>query len=136
MIAALICVVSIMTFAQFFVSYTRTILTSVGGIELSPRVRELVGIADGPISSADFGRLLQLVHLCSEGRDDRADIRAVGAYYRALRFVDLSVRPLAPRISEWLERERQRCSHFAAVALDRRIAHNMSIYGRQITEGL
>jgi hypothetical protein len=136
MIAALICVVSIMAFAQFFLSYTRTILITAGGVALSPRVREVVGIADGPISAADFGRLLQLLHLCSETPDDQAQIRVVGAYYTALRFVDLSVRPLVPRISAWLERERQRCSYFAAVALDRRIAHNLSLYGRQIAEGL
>ena len=49
MIAALICVVSIVAFAHFFVSYTRTILISAGGVELSPRVRELVGIADGQL---------------------------------------------------------------------------------------
>ena len=136
MIAAFICVFSIAAFAHFFVSYTRTILISAGGVELSPRVRELVDIAEGPIAGADFGRLLQLVHLCSETRDDRTDIRAVAAYYRALRVADLSVRPIAPRISVWLERELQRCSHFAAVALDKRIAHNLTIYGRQIAEGL
>ena len=136
MIAALICVVSIVAFAHFFVSYTRTILISAGGVALSPRVREVMGIADGPISAADFGRLLQLVHLCSETPDDEGQIRAVGAYYGALRFVDLGVRPLVPRISSWLERERERCSYFVAVVLDRRIAHNLSLYGRQISEGL
>jgi len=136
MIAAFICIVSIAAFAHFFVSYTRTMLVSTGVVELSPRVRELVGIANGPIAAADFGRLLQLVHLCSETREGRADIRAVGAYYHALRFLDVSVRPIVPRISGWLEGERQRCSHFAAVVLDQRIAHNLTIYGRQITDGL
>ncbi len=136
MIAAFICVFSIAAFAHFFVSYTRTMLISAGGVELSPRVRELAGIANGPIAAADFGRLLQLVHLCSETPDDQADIRAVGAYYHALRAVDVSIRPMSPRISGWLQRELQRCSHFAAVALDKRIAHNLTIYGRQIEEGL
>jgi hypothetical protein len=136
MIAALICIVSMFAFAQFFVFYTRTILISTGSVELSPRVREVMGIADGAITAADFARLLQLLRLCSENPDSQAQIRVVGVYYRLLRFVDLSVRPILPRISGWLEREGRSCSHFAAVALDRRIAHNRSLYGRQIEEGL
>jgi len=136
MIAAFICVVSIAAFAQFFVSYTRTTLISTGGVELSPRVRQVMGIAEDKIAAADFSRLLQLVHLCPERHEDQTAIRAVGIYFFGLHLLDSHVRPLVPRISAWLDNERRKCSYFAAVALDRRIAHNLSLYGREIAEGL
>jgi hypothetical protein len=121
---------------QFFVSYTRTILTSTGAIGLSARVREVMGISEDNITAGDFARLLQLVRLCPERRDDQAEIRAVGIYYFLLHFLDAHVRPLVPRISKWLERERRSCSYYAAVALDRRIEHNLSLYGREMAENL
>jgi hypothetical protein len=136
MIASLICVVSIAAFAHFFVSYTRTTLIATGAVELSAHVRQVLGIAEDKIGGADFGRLLQLVHLCPERHEDQAEIRAVGVYYFVLHLLDSHVRPLVPRISAWLENERRSCSYFAAVALDRRIAHNLSLYGREIAEGL
>jgi hypothetical protein len=136
LIAAFICVASVVAFMQFFVSYTRTTLTSTGAVELSARVREVAGIVGDNIAGSDFARLLQLVHLCPERRDDQVEIRAVGAYYFLLRSLDSYARPLVPRISTWLERERRSCSYFAAVALDRRIEHNLSLYGREMAENL
>ena len=58
MIAALICVISIAAFLQFFVSYCRSILASSRKFELSDRVREVTGIADHDVAADDFNRII------------------------------------------------------------------------------
>jgi hypothetical protein len=136
MIAALICVVSAAIFLQFFVSYCRSILASSKNIALSDRVREVTSIADHEVAADDFNRLLQLVRLCPERGDDRSEIRAVGTYYGLLGMLNRVSRPLAPRVAAWLEQERQSCSYFAAVALDRRISYSRDLFTQQITDRL
>src|SRR5580692_665351 len=134
MIAALICVISIAAFLQFFVSYCRSILASSRKFELSDRVREVTGIADHDVAADDFNRLLQLVRLCPERGDDRSELRAVGTYYGLLGALNRVSRPVAPRFAVWVEQERKSCSYFAAVALDRRISYSRDLFTQQITD--
>ena len=42
-------------------------------------------------------------------------------------------RPLAPAVANWTEQERAGCAYFAAVALDRRIAHNRDLMAQQMS---
>jgi hypothetical protein len=134
MIAALICVISIAAFLQFFVSHCRSILAASRGVELSNRVREVTGVANASLSADDFHRLLQLVKLCPEQSDDQVDIRAVGTYFTILRALDAICLKLFPGASEWAERECASCSYFAAVALDRRISHSRDLLIQQAAE--
>jgi len=136
MIAALICVISLAAFLQFFVSYCRSILASSRKVELSDRVREVTGIASESVGADDFDRLLQLVRLCPERADDQAEIRAVGTYYGLLYFVGRLTRPLVPGVAAWVEQERRSCSYFAAVALDRRISYSRDLFSQQIADRL
>jgi len=136
MIAALICVISIAAFLQFFVSYCRSILASSRKIVLSDRVREVTGIANHDVHADDFNRLLQLVRLCPERGDDQSEIRAVGTYYGLLAVLHRVSRPLAPGFAAWVQRERQSCSYFAAVALDRRISYSRDLFTQQISDRL
>jgi hypothetical protein len=136
MIAALICVISIAAFLQFFVSYCRSIIASSRKFELSDRVREVTGIADHDVAADDFDRLLQLVRLCPERGDDRSEIRAVGTYYSLLAVVNRVSRSLVPALAAWTEQERQSCSYFAAVALDRRISYSRDLFTQQIADRL
>ncbi|MGA7916134.1 MAG: hypothetical protein WCA00_12920 [Candidatus Acidiferrales bacterium] len=136
MIAALICVISIAAFLQFFVSYCRSILASSRKFELSERVREVTGIADHDVAADDFNRLLQLVRLCPERGDDRSEIRAVGTYYSLLAVVNRASRSMVPALAAWTEQERQNCSYFAAVALDRRISYSRDLFTQQISDRL
>jgi hypothetical protein len=136
MIAALICVISLAAFLQFFVSYCRSILASSRKIELSDRVREVTGIASENVGADDFDRLLQLVRLCPERADDQTEIRAVGTYYGLLYFVGLLTRPVVPSVAAWVEQERKSCSYFAAVALDRRISYSRDLFSQQIADRL
>jgi hypothetical protein len=136
MIAALICVMSLAVFAQFFVWYCRSILAPSRKVVLSERVQEVTGIADQEVAPNDFHRLLQLVRLCPERGDDRSEIRAVGTYYGILAVVKHIAVVTGPRMSQWVDHERQDCSYFAAVALDRRISYSRDLFTQQISDRL
>jgi hypothetical protein len=40
---------------------------------------------------------------------------------------------LIPSLRAWTESERSQCAYFAAVALDRRIAHNRDMFAEQMS---
>lgn len=124
MIAALILVISLAALLQFFISYCRSIIAAYRKVELSEQAREVAGISVDRVDGEEFQRLLQLVRLCPEPGDDTFEIRAVRAYYTFLNFLRALFRPVAPGVNSWLDEERSGCAYFAAVALDRRIAHN------------
>ena len=134
MIASLICVISVATFLQFFVSYCRSALATSRKVHLSDHVQEITGIAGANVAGADFPRLVQLVRLCPEQGDDQTEIRAVGAYYVLLNVVGRIARFAIPRLADWTEQERQSCSYFAAVALDRRISYSRGLYSQHLAE--
>lgn len=136
MIAAVICVSSLAVFAQFFIWYCRAIVAPSLKVALSDRVREVTGIANHEVGADDFDRLLQLVRLCPERGDDRSEIRAVGTYYGLLAAVDRVSGSLAPGLAAWARHERQNCSYFAAVALDRRISYSRDLFTQQISDRL
>jgi|ERR1700675_1246260 len=136
MIAALIYVVSVAVFLQFFVYYCRSILAASRKVELSTRVREVTGIANEDVAAEDFGRLLQLVRLCPERGDDQAEIRAVGAYYTLLNILRRVSSPVVPGVAAWAQQERRSCSYFAAVALDRRISYSRDLFTQQVADRL
>lgn len=121
MIALTIFVLSLGTLAQFVVSYCRTILVTYNKVELSSRVRE---IAEGKsdLAGSDFDSLLQLLRLAPGLDDDARAMRAVTAYYRVARLASKLVSPISREAARWFEAELSLCYHFAAVALDRRLA--------------
>ncbi|HXU48157.1 MAG TPA: hypothetical protein VN727_03860 [Candidatus Binatia bacterium] len=132
MIASLICVISGAALFQLMAAYCRSILASSRRVELSERVREVGGFRGDSVGVGDFGRLLQLVRLCPQRTDDQADIRAVGAYYGALRILNRASGAFVPRIAAWANRECEKCSYFAAVALDRRISYSRDLFFQQL----
>jgi hypothetical protein len=132
MIASLICVFSCGALMQLMAAYCRSILASSRRVELSDRVREVGGFRGDSVSVGDFGRLLQLVRLCPERGDDHSDIRAVGAYYKALRALNRVTASIVPQIAAWANRECESCSYFAAVALDRRISYSRDLFSQQL----
>ncbi len=136
MIAALILVISLAALLQFFVSYCRSAIATCSKKELSEQAREVTGIQDHGVAGEEFQRLVQLVGLCPEPGDDRFEIRAVRNYYRLLSLVRALMRRLAPGVASWAERERAGCAYFAAVALDRRIAHSRDLLAQQMANQL
>ncbi|HEV2385703.1 MAG TPA: hypothetical protein VGS20_00465 [Candidatus Acidoferrales bacterium] len=131
MIAALILVVSVAAFFQFFLFYTRSLLAGARHFALSENVLEIIGIDGQMVQPAQFGRLLQLVELCPGPGNDDMGIRAVRTYFGGLGLL-LSVVPRLPsgwiaRAAAWIERERQACAYFAAAALDQRMAYSRTL---------
>ena len=96
----------------------------------------MTGITNQEVGADDFNRLLQLVRLCPERGDDQSEIRAVGTYYGLLEVLNRVSLRMAPGLSGWFEQERQNCSYFAAVALDRRISYSRDLYTQQIADRL
>lgn len=120
MTAALICVISVVAFAQFFLVYCKLVLVHSAAIALSPDVRLVLGIPDAAAGPDDFGRILGLLWLCSAIESDRGQIGAIRLYFAILQGFHWLFRDRG--ISVWAAIEQQRCSHFAAVALDKRIS--------------
>ncbi len=133
MIAAIILVVSVVTFLQFFTSYCRSLIAASAKQPLSAETRDVTGIADRVAArSEDFHRIMQLLQLCPERPHDRGEIRSVNSYFRLLRIFRLTIGRLAPSLQLWTETQGARCTYFAAVALDRRIAFSRDIVASQI----
>jgi hypothetical protein len=122
MIATLIYIVLFGALAEFFVYYCRSILASSRRIELPAAVREAAGVDRTDVAPGDFERLLELARLCPEESADRRGICAVCAYYSLVHALGRVSRGLVPRVESWAEKEQCNCSHFAAIALDRRIS--------------
>lgn len=116
---------------QFLISYCHSVVAAFGKLELSPRVREVAGMGNRAVAVDDFARFLQLLHLCPEHNADRLEIRAVKIYYALLSGVEITSRSLVPSVAAWAGRERLGCSHFAAVALDRRMEFSRDLFARQ-----
>jgi hypothetical protein len=131
MIAALILVASSVFLVQFFVAYCRSLLAKSFALELSPEAQQVTGIEDHRVHHNDFRRLLQLVELCPEPGDDAVQLRAVRTYYSLTEGLRAIAGSLVPSVREWVEREQAACGYFAAVALDRRIAHNRGLMAEQ-----
>ena len=131
MIAALICVASVAAFVQFLISYCHSVVAAFGKVDVSARVREVAGMGNREVVVDDFARFLQLLHLCPENNADRLEIRAVKIYYALLRGVAGISRLFVPSLEAWADRERVGCSHFAAVALDRRMEFSRDMFARQ-----
>ncbi|MGH9793095.1 MAG: hypothetical protein ACRD5W_17945 [Candidatus Acidiferrales bacterium] len=132
MIAAIILVVSVVFLAQFFLAYCRSVLAKSAQQELSPEARQVTGIDDHRVKRGDFQRLVQLVDLCPEPGDDGAQLRAVRVYYAMMNAGRSLAAAIAPALRDWIEREQAACGYFAAVVLDRRIAHNRGLMAEQM----
>ncbi len=132
MIAALIFVIAVAGFLQFFVSYCRSLIAAYERVDLSEQVREVTGISNRHVTGQDFVRLLQLVRMCPEPGDDSREIGAVHTYFRLLTVARAAFRRIAPSLEQRMERERESCTYFAAVALDRRIAHSRDLMAEQL----
>jgi hypothetical protein len=131
MIAAIVLACSIVFFLQFFVPYCRSLIAASSNHVLSPEVQDVTGLTT-PASGEDFHRVVQLLHLCPDRPEDRGEIRAIGVYFGMVNFLKTVSRSFAPSVRAWTERELGRCTYFAAVALDRRVAFSRDLLAQQI----
>jgi hypothetical protein len=130
-IAAIVLGCSIIFFLQFFVPYCRSLITASSNHVLSPEVQDVTGLTS-PASGEDFHRVVQLLRLCPDRPEDRGEIRAIGVYFSMLNALKTITRSIAPAVRASVERELGRCTYFAAVALDRRVAFSRDLLAQQI----
>lgn len=133
MIAALILAASTISLLQFFVFYCRSIIAASRTQVLSVQTRDVTGIVDARVAGDDFHRILELVQLCPDRREDRLHIRAIHGYYGLLNLLRLTLARMLPDVGAWTERERGSCAYFAAVTLDRRIAFSRNLMAQQMS---
>jgi hypothetical protein len=131
MMAAIILVCSVAFFLQFFVPYCRSLIASSARHVLSPEVQDVTGITT-QAAGDDFARVMQLLMLCPDRPEDRSEIRAIRVYFRLLNVMKTPAGRLLPSLLAWAEKERGRCTYFAAVALDRRVAFSRDLLAQQI----
>jgi len=131
MMAGIILVCSVVLFLQFFVFYCRSLIAVSAKQALSPEVQEVTGI-QRTASGDDFQRVMQLLQLCPERKEDRSGIQAVGLYFSLLNFLHSTVARLVPTMHTWTESERGLCTYFAAVALERRISFSRDMLAQQM----
>jgi hypothetical protein len=122
MIAVAILVLSIAALIQWSVAYSRSFILSAADLEISEKTRKIVGLADGSLSPCEFDHLVALVRMAPNQINDAREIRAVSAYYRITCAASQIAVLLSPAAKGMFDRELSRCSHFAAVALDRRLS--------------
>lgn len=122
MIPALLLVVSVAALVQFTLAFCRSLLLTYDKVELSERVREVTGLNSGTVEAGEFARLMNLVHLALDPGDDAMEIRSVSAYQTLVLMVRWMLLHTWAAGRKWCENELQRCAHFAAVTLDRRLA--------------
>jgi hypothetical protein len=134
MIAAFICASSLAALGQVFVSYCRAVLASTRKVELSDRFLHVAGMESRNLEAGDFERFLQLVRLCPGQEADRAGVRAIAIYFGVLRALNQVFGSLAPELATWTQHERERCSHFAAVVLDRSISSTRRLFAQRASD--
>lgn len=122
MIAGFIFVLSIAALIQWTVAYSRSFILASADIEISEKTREIVGIADGAASPCEFDHLIALVRMAPNQINDAREIRVVSVYYRITCAASQIAALFSPAAKGMFDRELCRCSHFAAVALDRRLS--------------
>lgn len=130
MMAALIFVASLATLWMFFVSYCRSLMAASSRHALSAEVRDMTGIHE-VASAGDYRRVTQLLQLCPERQEDRTGLQAVGIYHSFLTVTRRMFAWMTPSLRPWADHEQACCAYFAAVALDRRIAHNRELLALQ-----
>jgi hypothetical protein len=131
MIPALIFFVSSLTFLQFFVSYSRSLIAESRAHELSEQTREICGLAARTVAGDQFRRLQELIALCPEPGGDSIQVRAVSLYFRLLGLARTMLSWAIPSAASWIDAERGGCAYAAAVVLDRRIAYNRMMMAQQ-----
>src|ERR1700741_4438394 len=123
MIPALICVVSFLTMLQFFVSYSRSMIAESRCCHLSAEAREICGFTFSTAAGNQFRRLVKLISLCPQRREDNRQVRIVAAYFYFLGLVRVLLNGAMPSASSGMESERGGWGYLAAVVRDRRISY-------------
>ena len=114
-----------------FVAYCRSSLHQAARTELSAAALNAIAAASASVSAEDFHRLRALLGLCPLGRK-AFPLAAMSVYFFSLTVISAVSSRISRSLTNRTERERQRCSHFVAVSLDKRIASAHKLRAEQM----
>ncbi len=120
--------------AVLFLAYCRSLLAEASDAKLSEAAQKAIAAESGTISAKDFQRLRALARLCPFGQTDEASLRAICVYHLLLQGLYGICSRMCDAFAGWTERERQRCSYFVDVTIDRRIASARALLAEQTTD--
>lgn len=115
-----------------FVAYCRSLLQQASNTELSTAALNAIAAGSASVSAEDFYRLRAPLGLCRLGQKDAFPLAAVSIYFFLLAVIYAISSWISRGIANWTERERQRCSDFFAVSLDKRIATTRRLRAEQM----
>jgi len=122
MIAVLICVVSVVAFAQFGLYYWRATISGVAAQAISDRIRVAAGITHTAIRAQDFHNIIILNDLSPDLRGPNGKFRTIRAYYAAVE----AIGKIIPAMASWADSEMATCSRYVAVLMDQHLERNMA----------
>jgi hypothetical protein len=119
MLAPLILVLSTIALGQFGVYYWRALVVTAATQPLSDRARAAAQLATDNSGAPEFSAVLSL-HKLTPGLGGRGSgLKLVSTYYSVVNALGRVV----PSLSGWVNGEKAVCARYAAVMLDRRLAH-------------
>jgi hypothetical protein len=122
MIAVLICVVSVVAFAQFGLYYWRATISGVAAQAISDRIRVAAGITHAAIGAQDFRNIIILNDLSPDLRGPNGKFRAIRSYYAVVE----AIGKIMPMMANWADSEMATCSRYVAVLMDQHLERNMA----------
>lgn len=136
MIAAVILALSTAGLVEFFIAYCRSLISATSGHILSEQARTLAEAEGNRVAPERFAPVMRLVKLCPRRPNGSEGVGFVAAYYRLMTLVGGLAREMRFGSADWTESERAGCAFFAAVVLDRRIAHSRGLLAEQMSHTL
>jgi hypothetical protein len=121
MIAVIICLVSVVAFAQFGLYYWRATISGVAAQAISDRIRVAAGITHAGINAQDFRNIIILKDLSPDLRGTKGGFRAIRAYYAVIE----KLGSIIPAMASWADSEMATCSRYVAVLMDQHLERNM-----------
>jgi hypothetical protein len=122
MIAVIICLVSVVAFAQFGLYYWRATISGVAALAISDRIRVAAGITHAGISAQDFHNIIILKDLSPDLGGTKGGFRAIRAYYAVIE----KLGSIVPAMASWADSEMATCSRYVAVLMDQHLERNMA----------
>jgi|SRR5580692_4043754 hypothetical protein len=122
MIAVIICLVSVVAFAQFGLYYWRATISEVAAQAISDRIRVAAGITHAGIGAEDFRNIIILKDLSPDLRGANGGFKAIRAYYAVVE----KLGSIVPAMASWADSEMTTCSRYVAVLMDQHLERNLA----------
>jgi hypothetical protein len=122
MVAAIIFVVSVVTFGQFALYYWRATISGVASQAISERIRVAAGIVHAGIGAQDFHNIVILKDLSPDLGGPSGSLMSIRVYYAVVE----ALGKIVPAMACWADSEMATCSRYVAVLMDQHLERNMA----------